>query len=305
MDRARKLVEHDKVDVIMGCVRSDAAEALEGYIKPLGIPYLNFVTHHKSLIEQPNVVSWCGIHEPYSYVLAKYAYQELGHRTVSMLTPDYVGGKMVAKGFKDGFLAAGGKIVQEQMLPMSVLGTMDFSAYISKIMKADFVAFWVAGTIAPFVRQYYAYGLKMPLVITTAWTASEEIMVDIGDLGLGMYTIQQYTPLIDTDINKKFVAMYEKKYATPPQLFAGYALGAASIFLKAVENTRGDVAPEKLLKALTNVSVDTAAGHAEVRYPDGIGEADAYITKSIKIGNRYCWQPVKKIPGVGRPYPGY
>jgi branched-chain amino acid transport system substrate-binding protein len=305
VEKARKLVEQDKVDVIMGCIRSDAAEALQGYIGPLGIPYIIFSAHHRSLVEKPNVISWSGLMAPTSYPLGRYAYEKLGFKTASVLTPDYVAGRDFCGGFIDGFKAAGGTIVQEQRLPMGVMGSMDFSSYITAIKKADCVAFWIAGTLVPFVKQYNEYGLKMPLILTFAGTAQEEIMTDLGDLGLGMYCIHQYTPLIDTEANKKFVDAHEKKYQRTPGLFTGYALGGTSILLKALEATRGDTTPKVLLKALTNVSVDTAQGHAEVKHPDGVGEADIYITKCIKIGDRYSWQPIQKIPKVGRPYPGY
>lgn len=69
---------------------------------------------------------------------------------------------------------------------------------------------------------------------------------------------------------------------------------AVNLFLEAVKKTNGDTSPKALIDAMSTISLDTPAGNYTMSpYQDAyIGTGDFYITKSVKIGDRYAWEPV-------------
>jgi branched-chain amino acid transport system substrate-binding protein len=133
--------------------------------------------------------------------------------------------------------------------------------------------------------------LKIPLLFPLADPANEFILAEIGDASLGMVGSDWYFPRIDTDINKKFVDAYSKKYQSVPTGGSAGGYIAVTMFLEAVKATNGDTSHDAIISALHNLRIDTPAG---VRSYDekGLGKGNLYIAKVVKLGDGYAWEPV-------------
>jgi ABC-type branched-subunit amino acid transport system substrate-binding protein len=72
--------------------------------------------------------------------------------------------------------------------------------------------------------------------------------------------------------------------------------------INALKATKGDTTPEKLRQALLSVSFDSPFGLVKFNPETGVRHMDMHISKIIKQGNEYLWQPIytfKDVPALG------
>ena len=293
---AKKLVEGDKVDVVIGPVLMHTAAAVAAYCGSAGVPHIVFSSNIKDIMNNKTVFLPQGTGRGQVYVCGQYAYEKLGYRTASMLIADYAGGHEFCGGFIDGFEASGGKIIQKQLVPMM---EANIAPYIGRIKEADCVAWWLVGPSSiAFPKQYHQYGLKMPLVYSTALPLEEPQLAQIGDDGLGMISSALYSPEIDTEINRDFVNKYKGRFGEYPGMAAMECYVAMKLFLEAVKATGGDTGREKIMEALKGVkNLVTPAGTLSMT-PERMGIQDQYILECSKKGDRYYWKVLAKYAEV-------
>jgi branched-chain amino acid transport system substrate-binding protein len=297
VEKARQTVENDKVDVIFGPVFSPATAAITDYLaKAGGIPNISIFGQPHNNLATANKLAFipAGIHSFQGYILGKYAAEELHYKTATVIAYEEDTGHDIVEGFAKGFGEGGGQVLQTQFVPEDVI---DFSSYLTTLKKADCTCFWIFGNGAgPFVKQYHDYGIKQPMVMSMADDIQEPTLAELGDISLDIIATDHYIPLIDNELNKKFVADYTKQWnGEQPNMdsFAGWL--AVNLFLKAVEKTNGDTSPKAIIEAMSNMSLDTPAGKYTMSpYGDAyIGTGDFYICKSVRLDNgRYTWQPL-------------
>ena len=173
---------------------------------------------------------------------------------------------------------------------------VDFSSYLPTLKPADCTVMWIiAGGAPAFVKQYHDYGIKAPLIVEMAHTLQEPALKDLGDAGLNLIATDNYVPLLDNPLNKKFVGDYTKQWnGEQPNAdsFGGWL--AVNVFLEGVKKSNGDTSPKALIAALSTVSLDSPAGkYSFSAYQNAyIGIGDFHVCKSVKIGDRTAWQPI-------------
>lgn len=165
LQKVKKLVESDKVDLLMGPQVSAVAFALLNYIKESKtflivhgagadaitwqrIPYLFRTT----------ITSWQIAHP-----MGQWVHDTQGDEIV-LLATDFAAGHDVLRVFKTAYEAGGGKVMKELYPP---LGTNDFGPYLAEIraLNPPVVYCWFGGTDAVrFVQQYREFGIKAKLV---------------------------------------------------------------------------------------------------------------------------------------------
>ncbi len=263
VQKAKKLVERDKVCLIFGPVHGGHAMATTGYLDQVKVPTLTLGTNTGGLILNRKWAWITGGALPQcSYPVGVYAYENLGYRVCSVLATDREVGQEFIEYFATAFEGLGGKIIQQQWFPP---GTTQFAPYVAKIQKADFLATWIgdADGIAgfPTIRQM---GVKMPIVQVNHAGAllSPKAVRHIGESVVGVITAGNYVSTLTTPRNKEFVQAYQKKYGAVPGTFAGQGMGAAEVASAALMRTGGDTTPEKLRDALMQ-PVETVMGRIE------------------------------------------
>lgn len=298
VDAARKLVETDKVDVIIGPMYSNSAVAVASFLARTMTPNICSIPQTKGIVEvgRGNVWCPCGLVETFADQLGVYAYDKLGYRTASTIHCDYIAGELPIDAFTSAFESKGGQVVQRQRPPAFI--TMDYSPFLTSMSKADCVAyFFIAPEVPRFLKQYYAYGLRMPLLATWMHSAIHEGVSEVGDICLGMIGSGAWTDLLDTDTNKRFMKAFYEKFQYYPDFYAMTAYTAAKLYLEASKKTGGDTTPERVNSAMVGISFDTPGGKITI-LPSGYCIGDVYIGKLVKKEGRYVWEPVYTVSQI-------
>ena len=219
-----------------------------------------------------------------THVLGDYAYKTLKYRKVATIAYDFSFGWESLGGFIDTFQRDGGKIIKEVWTP---LVTSDYSPYLSALPRdVDAVMCSYSGSAAiNFIKQYRAFGLKMPL-ICQGNTTDESTLQETPDAA-GMITALQYSAALKSPANDKFVAAYTKAYGHEPSYYAeGTYVGAEYLDrgLAAVKGNSADAVA--FVKAMRAVRV-TDAPRGPLHLDDhGSPVQNIYIRRVEKQGSQ-------------------
>ena len=299
LEKSKKLVERDKVNIIIGPLMGDAHMAIAPYLANKKVVTATFycgdieLTKYKNWFIYPTTL--VGLTAPVGYYAA-----ELGHKTMITAGSDYAGGQGFIKGIKLAFEEKGGKVVQEVWWPV---GNKDFGPYFSSLKKADCIGYFVEGPSAAqlFLTQYQEFGVKIPLLGTTlAADMPEQITSQLGDGVLGLKGQALYMAGMDTPINKKWVAAMTKRFGQTPGGLEANSYAITKTILAALKATGGDDSYEKLWPALLKVKIDTPQGPLAVS-PEGVALVDNYIVELKKKDGKYYWDPIKTFKAVADP----
>src|SRR6266851_8204115 len=131
LQKAKKLIESDKVDLLIGVQASNVALAVLNYMKQQKAFYVvsGAGTDAITWDRYPYLFRTSISAYQLSLPMANYVYDHLGKEIVTTAS-DYAGGRDVVAQFKGPYLKRGGKILKEIWPP---LGTTDFSAYLTDI----------------------------------------------------------------------------------------------------------------------------------------------------------------------------
>lgn len=295
VDKARKLLELDKVDVIIGPVWTNETEALYSFIQPYGVPFIHATSVCAPRLNDPqkyNMVFAIGATEwSRGYSTADYAYDKLGYRTASVIIHDYAGGWVPFEAFAQRFEEKGGKIVQIQPVPF---GVTDWSPFILNLKQADMLFLGVTG--APqFLHQYKQLGGKFPLAfIGYEWMPLADKQ-DAGDDALGMITSGEWSSLINTPENNAFIASYQKAVGRVPDCWDESSYTVVKIILGAINSTKGDTSSKALIDALYKITVDTPRGKLSFD-PGGWAKHSQYVFKYVKSDSLVTLEPLAEHP---------
>jgi len=167
IEKAKKLIEKDKVDILFGPLSGDEGVAIARLSKKY--PKVTFVNTTASASEatnqspSANFFRFHGDAAQWSGGVGEIAYNLLGYRKVAIIADDYSFPYANAGGFATGFCKAGGVIVGAQW---PALGTKDYSSQIAALPKdVDAIYAGLGGADAvQFLKQAVQFGLKKPLI---------------------------------------------------------------------------------------------------------------------------------------------
>ena len=262
-DNANKLVQRDKVDVLIGTVHSGVVMAMVKVAKDnetlLLIPNAgaNAATGGQCA---PNVFRTSFSNWQPAHPMGKVMYDR-GHRKVVTLTWKYGAGEESIGSFKEGFTAAGGTIVKEMYLPFP---NVEFQPFITEIasLKPDAVFVFFAGAGAvKFVKEYAAAGLKEKVPLYATGFLTDGTLEAQGAAAQGLLTTLHYADGIESQRNKQFRYAYGKKYGVQADVYAvqGYDTGLLlAAGMNAVKGNFGDKAA--LYGAMEKAKIDSPRG---------------------------------------------
>ncbi|HUJ89563.1 MAG TPA: ABC transporter substrate-binding protein [Syntrophorhabdales bacterium] len=294
MDRARKLVETDKVALVVGTIHAGCAAATAEYYARTRTP--NVAPWYNMPNEAALRGAWTwmpfGTNECPGYAAGVYAAEVPKYKTATTMAIDYVAGHTFTGGFVSAFTERGGKVIQDQWIPMN---TKDIAPYITALKEADVLVPWFAGVTATVgVRQIREFKVKMPVIFPQCQFPSHPKQIaEIGEDGVGMIAPDSYVWTIDTPKNKKFVEAYQKRWGELPSGNAGGVYISMQMVFEAFKKTKGDTSSAALAKALDATSVEGFLG--PIRFADSrVAINDYLIHKVIKAGSEYKTQVLTK-----------
>jgi branched-chain amino acid transport system substrate-binding protein len=301
LQKTRRLVESEKIDILTGVVSSTVAYAIRDYVVGNKLPFIISNAGARDLTRgdaSEYIFRVSFANGQYEYPFAKYLFNELNIRKVVVMAPDYAAGLEKAEGFMISFKEAGGEVIQE-IYPK--LGTTDYGPYFAQVKDADavFVHFSAADSIK-FVKQYDEYGLKKKLPLFSAGDlVDESSLPGQGDSALGIISALHYSAAIKTPENEKFVKTYTAKYGEGPNMFAEQGYVSAQVIVKALDATSGNTLDKaKLLEAIRNVQFDAPRGPFKFDKKTQNVIFNTYIRKTEKIDGKLVNSVIKTIPNI-------
>ena len=208
-----KLISKDGAVAILGEVASSRSLEAAPICQSNGIPMISPSSTNPKVTETGNFIFRVCFIDPFQgTVMANFATKTLKAKKVAVFTDvksDY--SKGLAKYFKEGFTKAGGQIVSE----LDFNGNdKDFKGQLTTIKGANPDAVFIPGyytDVALICIQAKEIGLNVPLFGGDGWESSK--LVEIGKGAVeGNFFSTHYAPDVATDLSKKFVADYQKRF---------------------------------------------------------------------------------------------
>ncbi len=270
LNKTKKVIEFDKVDVICGYLSTAEGYAVRNYVHEKKVPTLSTSSGSRHTRDQ---------FSPFFYIIPPTCYQvnyepskwlyNQGYKgktfkKVIWIGADYAAPREQFDGFKKGFEEVGGKIVQELWPP---LGCTDFGPYLTalKVEEADALVVCMWGEMPiRFVKQWTEYGLNKRIRIIGVSTFADEgvTLPPMGVYADGVLSYQITCTQTDVPENKKFVEAYKSRYKVLPGAFAYQAYIAAQAAYEAMEMVKGNVEDkQKYINALNKVKFTTPMGY--------------------------------------------
>jgi branched-chain amino acid transport system substrate-binding protein len=307
LTKAKRLIEDEKVEVMVGPLLANTALAVSDYVTGEGIPSLQPVTAADDLTQRkqnPLMLRAGSLTGSQMNFPAGQWASDQGHRKAVTLCPDYAFGWESCAGFARAFTDAGGTVVKQLWFP---LGTQDFSTYVTQLgnVGAD-IAFVAAagGADGPrFIGSYNDFGLKgkLPLV-TNCCLVDQSTLREVGPEAEGLNSVSYYAEGREGSAAlDKFIDGYKEKYGKIPSLNVAGAYITAEVFAKALEATGGDAGGEALIAAARDVVFEDSL-YGPMKYDEMNNPvANIYVREVKKNGDGdYVNVPVETFDAVSQ-----
>jgi len=263
VDNVNKLIKRDNVDVLIGSVHSGVAMAMAKSAKDSG-----------TLLIVPNAGAdavtgpMCAVNifrSSFSNWQPGYAMGQAmaakGHKTAVTITWKYAAGDEIARGFKEAFEKAGGKVTKELNLPFP---NVEFQALLTEIAaaKPDAVfSFFAGGGAVKFVKDYAGAGLKKSIPLYGAGFLTDGTLEAQGADADGVLTTLHYADALNTPRDNSFRLAYAKAYKMQPDVYAVQGYDAAQMLGIGLTATKGDVSKkDEFAAALRKATIDSPRG---------------------------------------------
>ncbi len=301
VENAQKLVQRDKVDVLVGTVHSGVQMGIQRVARESGVLSLipNAGVHAATrALCAPNVFRTSFTNSQPTRALGK-AMVDRGHKKAVWITWKYAAGDEAFEGFKEGYLAAGGTIVKELGLPFP---QVEFQALLTEIaaLKPDAVAcFFAGGGAAKFIRDYAAAGLKGKIPLYGSGFLTEGVLDAAGPAADGIITTMHYSDSLDTPRNKQFRLEYAKAFRLQPDVYAVQGYDTGLLLAQGANAVKGDMSNKAALyKALQSATIDSPRGKWTMS-PQHNPVQDIYLREVANKENKVIGVAAKALADSG------
>jgi len=270
--QARKLIEQDGVDIILGPLSGSEGIAMRDYAKT--IPDKTVINGISGALE----TTWVDPAENFFRFnldgsqwgagLGSYVVNEKGWTKVATVAADYSFGYTNFLGFAVDFCGAGGDIVERFWVP---LGSSDFGGVIASLPDdVDAIYLGVGGTDAiNFLNQYSQAGADTNLIGGTIM-ADQTVLTSRGRAKEALIGTPTSGPLADDNPDpawQDYVAAYQdafpedERFPSPSLFGVGYYVAALAA-IEGLNQVDGDLSdgPAAFKEALSSMTLETPLG---------------------------------------------
>jgi len=309
---ARKLVEQDKVQVILGPLSGSEGIAMRDYSKT--VPNVTVIDASSGALEttyvnpSPNYFRFNSNGAMWMAGLGDYVFKDKGYKKIAVIGEDYSFPYTQVFGFALSYCKAGGQIVQRQWVP---LGTKDFGSVIANIpddVDAVFLGLG-GGDAVNFLNQYGQTGGKAKFVggsimvdqtVLSSRGAAKRLLVGTPSSG-------GVADAWDDPKWKAWVKAYQdafpadKRFASP-SLFATNYYNAFNGIATGLEKVNADLSDggAKFRAELAKVELDAPNGPIKLD-DDRQAIATTFITEVVEGANGELTNKfVRTVPNVSK-----
>ncbi|WP_458760192.1 ABC transporter substrate-binding protein [Afipia sp. TerB] len=285
---AQELIVNDKVNVIAGFGITPSALAAAPLATQAKVPEVVMAAGTSIITERsPYIVRTSFTLGQSSIIIGDWAAKN-GIKKVATLTSDYAPGNDALKFFKDHFTAAGGQIVEEVKVP---LANPDFAPFLQRMKDAKPDAMFVfvpAGQGGTFMKQYAERGLDKSgiKVIGPGDVMDDDLLNSMGDAALGAVTAHIYSAAHPSQLNKDFVAAYEKAYGQRPGFMAVGGYDGIHLIYEALKKTGGKADGDSLIAAMKGMAWESPRGPISIDPETRDIVQNVYIRKVEKVNGQ-------------------
>jgi len=277
-EKAKKLLQKDKVAAVMGCYTSASRKAVLPVFKAnKGLLY--YPTYYEGQEEDPHVI-YTSQEATQSVIAALEWMAAQKGKTFFLVGSDYIYPRTCNKIAKATIARLGASVLGEEYAP---LGHTEFSSIINKIKaaKPDWVYSTVVGNSnVAFYKQLRAAGLDGMKQNLLSTVVSENEIDGIGkDNAVGYYACMGYFQSIKSPENDKFVKAIKAKYGADRVVGDPMECGYNAVYLwKLAAEKAKSIEVDKVLAASANLEFNAPEGLVR------IDKSNHHVWKKVRVG---------------------
>jgi branched-chain amino acid transport system substrate-binding protein len=310
VNATRKLVEQDKVQIMVGPLSGSEGIAVKDYSKTQpGVTFINGGSGAQATTlvnPSENFFRFNTEGGQWMFGLGEYAFKDKGYKKMALIAEDYAFPYSQVQGFMSSYCKAGGRVTHKAWVP---LGGKDYSSVIAKLPQdVDALLVVLGGSDAVnFLTQYEQAGGDKPMVGGSI-TVDQTVLNFRGkrrESLLGTISAGPIADSYDAPEWKKFVADYKENYKDgfpTPSLFAYVYHINMKAALDALEAVNGDLSDgqKKYRTALASLTLKTPTGEVKLdQNRQAIGTT--FVTEVAKgADGSFYNKVVKVIPNVNQ-----
>jgi branched-chain amino acid transport system substrate-binding protein len=288
-ENTNKLVQRDKVDVLVGTVHSGVQMGMVKIAKEnntlMIIPNAGLDAATGALCA-PNIFRTSFSNWQPSYPMGKVL-ADRGVRNVVSLAWKYGAGEEAVAGFTEGFIKAGGKSVRGLWIPFP---NVEFQALLTEIasLKPDAVfVFFAGGGAAKFIRDYAAAGLRKSIPLFGSGFLTDGVLDATEQVAQGLETTLHYADGLNTKRDREFRSAYSKAYTFAPDVYAVQGYDAGLLLAAGLDAVKGDITKRKeVIAAMEKAKIDSPRGSWTMSKAHNPIQ-DIYLRKVVGRENRF------------------
>ncbi|WIV13100.1 substrate-binding domain-containing protein [Proteiniborus sp. MB09-C3] len=269
-ERALKLLDKDKVDILMGCASSsDAAAILDlakefktiYVIEPAAADFLTGDSWNKYIFRTGRNSAQDAA------AMADVIINSKAGARVATLAPDSAFGRSMVDPIVNELIERGGELVHQEFPPAE---TTDFSPYIMRIREAkpDYLYVIWAGANNPWSQlmefKLESYGIK----VTTGAPEIAALKSMTPMIGMQGFSVYHHTLPQNNPANEWLIKEMKARYDEVPDLFTPGGMSAAIAIVTALEKTGGNTDSEVLIETMEDMEYESPTGKRYFRKED-------------------------------------
>ena len=209
IEKARKLIKRDKVDVVVGSISSAMRNAVGTVTTKEKTVYV-YPTYYEGGYCHDGVFVTGAIPNQQVERFVPWIMENVG-KTFYIAGSDYIWPKETAKVVRSLVEKRGGSVLGEEYFPWN---TADYSSLVNRVASAKPTVMYsllIGSDSVTFLKQFHNFGLKKTTRICTSGVAEKEA-AGLGETGIGLVSSQSYFMSIDTARNREFVDGFKRMF---------------------------------------------------------------------------------------------
>ena len=294
VERTRKLVTSDRVDLLSGGITSASREAIRPIADQFQIPYVYTTWYEGGVCDLFNLIP-AELPNQIWIPLFDYGFEKLGKK-VFFFGADYNALRALSEVIKAYAPTKGGEVLGTELFPFT---TTDFSGFISRLEAAqpDWMMGGLAGALGnTFLNQWYARGLHETLVPNDHFmdiSRTEALIAGLDpEFTEGLLNAYSYVAAADTPENVRFLEAFRTRFpgAVLPDNVAEKMYAGMWLYKKAVEEAgtftdfravRNSYVRQSVRAPCGLIEMDWRNNHAA--FPVHIGQSDPSLEGRYRV----------------------
>lgn len=287
-DMARRHVETNDVDVLIGGVSGAVNLSIADYAHDAGVPYFAYGGPEEITGSEcrPTTFRYGYSDSQIARAGGEWALDNLGEN-VWIHIADYAFGQSIQREWTTAFEDSGMdyNVVNETQTP---LGHDDFSAVLSEIQASD--ADWVlqgfsGDDAVNFLSQAEQFGLEQDIMSTT--NTYLPLRQGAGNSAVGTYTTIRYDATFESGANETLVEQYTAMHDQPPTDHALVMWSSLRLYAQAADEA-GSLETADIIDALEGLESDEPMGTTTIRECDHQAVREGFIGEIVEP-DEYDW----------------